>query len=204
MIILIVVIGYLLGSVPWGYLAGKFKRGIDIRNVGSGNIGTTNVLRFLGVMPAVMVLLGDMLKGIASVCIGILLAPYTGINSEVVAGLAGLSSIIGHNWPIFLRFKGGKGVAVSAGVFLILTPVPFVFSFIIMLFVVSFTRYISLGSMLAAGGLPLFILLCIRGQTRFYFVISLIVAGLILFTHRSNLRRLLSGNERKLGEKEKN
>jgi glycerol-3-phosphate acyltransferase PlsY len=150
-----------------------------------------------------MVLLADIGKGIASVYIGRLLSPLTGVSPEIVGGLTGLSSIVGHNWPIFLRFKGGKGVATSAGVFLALTPLPFVFSLMLMLLVVFFTRYVSLGSILSAGSLPLFILLCMRDQMRFYLVLSLIAAGLILFTHRSNLRRLLSGRERKLGEREK-
>jgi len=144
--IFILLTGYMVGSIPWGYIAGKFKGGIDIRNFGSGNIGTTNTLRVLGTAPAIMVLLGDIGKGIVSVYIGRLLSPLTGISPEIVGGLSGLSAMVGHNWPIFLRFKGGKGVATSAGVFLALTPLPFVFSLMLMLFVVFFTRYVSLGS----------------------------------------------------------
>ena len=201
--ILILLIGYLVGSIPWGYLIGKLKKGIDIRKFGSGNIGTTNVLRVLGGVPAVLVLGGDMGKGIGAVCIGMMLASSTGMSPKIIGGVAGLSSILGHNWPVFLRFKGGKGVATSAGVFLTLTPLPFILSLAVMLLVVFFTRYVSLGSILAAGSFPLFILLCARGETRFYFILSLIVAALTLFTHRSNLRRLLNGCERKLGEKER-
>jgi len=201
--ILILLAGYLIGSIPWGYLIGKFKKGIDIRKFGSGNIGTTNVLRVLGGAPAVLVLGGDMGKGIAAVCIGMMLASSTGMSPKIIGGLAGLSSILGHNWPVFLKFKGGKGVATSAGVFLTLTPLSFVLSLAVMLLVVFFTRYVSLGSILAAGSLPLFVLLCAGGEMRFYLILSLIAAAFTLFTHRSNLRRLLNGCERKLGEKEK-
>jgi len=194
---LILFLSYLLGSLPWGYLMGRIQKGIDIRDSGSGNIGTTNVLRLLGPLPAIIVLAGDIGKGIVSVYIGFLLAPFTGVNPQVVGGLAGLSSIIGHNWPVFLKFKGGKGVATSAGVFLILTPFPFIFSLLVMVGVVSFTRYVSLGSVIAACSLPIFILLWVRNYRLGYFILSVMVAGFILLRHRSNLARLLRGEENK-------
>jgi glycerol-3-phosphate acyltransferase PlsY len=200
---LILGLSYLLGSLPWGYLMGKMRKGIDIRDFGSGNVGTTNVLRLLGLLPAITVLAGDVGKGIISVYIGFLLAPFTGANPEIVGGLAGLSSIIGHNWSIFLKFKGGKGVATSAGAFLILTPLPFMFSLLVMVGVVFFTRYVSLGSVIAACGLPIFILLWIRNYRLEYFILSVIVAGCVLFRHRPNLGRLLRGEENRLGEKGK-
>jgi len=176
---------------------GRIQKGIDIRDSGSGNIGTTNVLRLLGPLPAIIVLAGDIGKGIVSVYIGFLLAPFTGVNPQVVGGLAGLSSIIGHNWPVFLKFKGGKGVATSAGVFLILTPFPFIFSLLVMVGVVSFTRYVSLGSVIAACSLPIFILLWVRNYRLGYFILSVMVAGCVLLRHRSNLARLLRGEENK-------
>ncbi|RLE08787.1 acyl-phosphate glycerol 3-phosphate acyltransferase [Candidatus Aerophobetes bacterium] len=203
LLFLMLLSSYLLGSIPCGYLMGKIQKGIDIRNFGSGNIGTTNVLRSLGFLPAIGVLAGDMGKGIASVYMGFLLAPFVGINSQVAGGLAGLSSIVGHNWPIFLKFKGGKGVATSAGVFLILTPFPFIFSLGVMVLIVSFTRYVSLGSMIAAVSLPLFVLLWIKDYRLWYFVLTGIVAGCVLFRHRSNIARLLRGEERRLGKRSK-
>jgi len=201
--ILILFISYLLGSIPWGYLIGKFTKKIDIRNFGSGNIGFANALRVLGFFPGIMVLLGDMGKGALSVGIGILAATWIGIDHHVVGGMAGLLSIIGHNWPIFLKFKGGKGVSTSAGVFMFLTPFPFLSSLFVMIGVVFFTRYFSLGSMLSSLTLPLFIWLWQGNKEWFYLVSSGIAAGLILFRHQSNIKRLLKGKERKLGEKVK-
>ncbi|MCD6232057.1 glycerol-3-phosphate 1-O-acyltransferase PlsY [Candidatus Aerophobetes bacterium] len=199
--ILVLFISYLLGSISWGYLMGKFTKKIDLRNFGSGNTGFANALRVLGVFPGIIVLAGDIGKGILAVEAGNLVAPYTGINPQVVKGMAGLFSIIGHNWSVFLKFRGGKGVATSAGVFMILTPFPFLFSLLIMGGVLFFTRYFSLGSMLSSLTLPLFIWLWQGNGEEFYLVLSGVVAGLILFRHQSNIKRLLRGKERKLGEK---
>jgi len=199
--ILVLFISYLLGSISWGYLMGKFTKKIDLRNFGSGNTGFANALRVLGVFPGIIVLAGDIGKGILAVEAGNLVAPYTGINPQVVKGMAGLFSIIGHNWSVFLKFRGGKGVATSAGVFMILTPFPFLFSLLIMGGVLFSTRYFSLSSMLSSLTLPLFIWLWQGNGEEFYLVLSGVVAGLILFRHQSNIKRLLRGKERKLGEK---
>jgi len=195
-----IAVGYLLGSIPCGYLVVKAMRGIDVRNFGSGNIGTTNVQRILGSSSALLVLVGDMGKGALSVYLGVLLAPFAHMSPQVMGGMAGITSIIGHNWPVFLKFKGGKGVAISAGVFLTLTPFPFMLSALVMALVVGLTRYVSLGSITAAGALPFFIWFWMK-EGSFYLVLSALAASLILLRHRSNLRRLLRGEERRLGKR---
>jgi len=201
-ILLILITCYLLGSFPSGYLIGKVFKGIDIRNFGSGNIGFTNVLRAVGTFPALIVLIIDVTKGIISVYLGIFFAQLMGIDCQVMGGIGGLASIIGHNWPIFLRFKGGKGVAVTAGVFLALTPIPFLLSLFVMIGIIALTRYVSLGSIVAAGSLPFFVF-WLKNNARFYLFLSIIAALFILFKHRNNIQRLLRSKESKIGEKVK-
>jgi len=200
---LILIVCYLIGSIPSGYLIGKALKGINIREFGSGNIGFTNVLRVIGIFPALIVLIIDITKGIISVYTGLLLAPLAKVDPRIMAGIAGLLSILGHNWPVFIKFKGGKGVAVTAGVFSILTPLPFLLSALVMIGTVAITRYVSLGSIIAAGSLPLFIWFWVRSNSQFYLIISIVAALLILFKHRSNIERLLKNKERKIGEKVK-
>ncbi len=195
-----IAVSYLLGSIPCGYLVVKAIRGIDVRNFGSGNIGTTNVQRILGSSSALLVLVGDMGKGALSVYLGVLLAPLAHMSPQVMGGMAGITSIVGHNWPVFLKFKGGKGVAISAGVFLTLTPFPLMLSALVMALVVGLTRYVSLGSITAVGALPFFIWFWMK-EGSFYLVLSALAAFLILIRHRSNLRRLLQGEERRLGKR---
>jgi len=195
----ITILGYLLGSIPGGYIVGKLVKGVDVRKYGSGNIGTTNVLRVLGKKYALFVFLIDFGKGAASVLIASLF-PYDSL-SPLVRSLAGMACITGHNWPLFLRFKGGKGVATSAGVFLILTPLPFIFSFLTMVVVVGLTRYVSLGSMISAALLPLYIGIFMKEEGVFYIFLGVAVALLVVFRHRSNIKRLLAGKESKLGER---
>jgi len=199
---LILIACYLLGSVPSGYLIGKAFKGIDIRDFGSGNIGFTNVLRAIGTFPALIVLIIDITKGIISVYLGFFFAQLMGIDCQVMGGIGGLASIVGHNWPIFLKFKGGKGVAVTAGVFLALTPIPFLLSALVMVGIISLTRYVSLGSIVAAGSLPFFVF-WLRNNARLYLLLSIIAALFILFKHRNNIQRLLRGKESKIGEKVK-
>jgi len=201
-IFLILVACYLLGSFPSGYLIGKAFKGIDIRNFGSGNIGFTNVLRAVGTFPALIVLIIDITKGIISVYLGVFFAKLMGIDYQVMGGIGGLASIIGHNWPVFLRFKGGKGVAVTAGVFLVLTPIPFLLSLFVMIGIITLTRYVSLGSIVAAGSLPFFVL-WLKNNARFYLFLSIITALFILFKHRNNIQRLLRSKESKIGKKVK-
>ena len=201
MVPFVLFMGYLIGSVPSGYLIARFLKGIDIRDYGSGNIGFANTLRVLGLLPGLAVLVADIAKGAVSVWAGTLFASFVGTNPQIAGAMLGLSSIIGHNWSVFLKFRGGKGVATTAGVFLVLTPFPFIFSALTMALVMGLTRYVSLGSMIAGGSLPLFIWLWVNEKGWFYLYLSVAAASLIVFTHRSNLGRLLQGRERKLGER---
>lgn len=194
-----IAVGYLLGSIPGGYIIGKGIKGVDVRKFGSGNIGTTNVLRVLGKGPALFVFLIDIGKGIASVWIsGLLPSP---LDPSIIRTIGGFSCIAGHNWPLFLKFRGGKGVATSAGVFLLLTPLPFLFSFLTMLLVVGATRYVSLGSMVSAAALPFYIWILMGKGALNYIILGAVVAGIIILRHHSNLKRLLAGQENRLGEK---
>lgn len=198
---LILIVCYLVGSIPSGYLIGKAFKGINIRDFGSGNIGFTNVLRVMGTLPALIVLIIDVTKGIISVYLGFFFAHLIGIDSQIMGGIGGLASIVGHNWPIFLKFKGGKGVAVTAGVFLTLAPIPFLSSLLIMIGIIALTRYVSLGSIVAAATLPFFVWFWLGNNARFYLFLSIMAAFLIFFKHRSNIQRLLRNKEKKIGEK---
>lgn len=200
-LILAVIAGYFLGSIPGGYIVGKGIKGIDVRKFGSGNIGTTNVLRVLGKKYALLVLLIDLGKGIAAVSLVKLLPGLPDPSLSLIRAVTGLACIGGHNWSPFLRFKGGKGVATSAGVFLILTPLPFLAALFIMILVVAATRYVSLGSMLSAATLPFFIWVFQGREGLTYIITAIVVALLVIARHRSNIKRLFAGQENKLGQK---
>lgn len=196
-----VLIGsYLLGSVPFGYLAGRLA-GIDIRKVGSGNVGATNVVRVLGKWYGYPVFAFDFLKGFAAVVISMLVAPggpHAWISPEVFGILAAMSSVLGHLYPLWLKFKGGKGVATSAGALLALTPVATVIGVAIWIIVFLITRYVSVASVTAAVLLPIVILVIgshdpHNGKALFY--CSLCVAAIVIWRHRSNLSRLMRGSE---------
>lgn len=188
-----IIISYLLGSISFSYFIAKIWMGIDIRNYGSGNAGATNVLRVLGTKPAIIALLGDALKGIIAVYLGKL------TGDELIMLLCGLAVVIGHNWPIFLKFKGGKGIATSLGVILTISPLSSLILIIIGVFIIYITRYVSLGSITSAIILP-FIFYMLH-KSGYYLVFALVLTFLALFRHRSNIQRLLSGKESKLGEK---
>lgn len=196
---------YILGSIPSAYYAVKWLKGVDLRTVGSGNLGYTNAGRVLGYGWAAPVLLFDILKG----ALAVLLARWIFPGEEYFAIAAGLAAILGHTWTIFLGFKGGgKGVAVSAGVFSALSPIPFAIAFVLFLITLATTRYMSIGSivgaasLVAAGGF----LLAIGGSfapSWEVFIFSSIAALLIIVRHHSNIRRLLRGEEPKLSAQKK-
>ena len=191
---------YLLGSIPFGYLAGRL-RGIDIRKAGSGNVGATNVVRVLGKRYGYPVFALDFLKGFGAVKISMLIAPGRPPewNSPEIFGiLAALSSVLGHLYPPWLKFKGGKGVATSAGALLALTPVATLIGTAIWIVVFWLTRYVSLASITAAGVLPVVILVVSlqdqnKGRSLVYS--SACVAAVVIWRHRSNLSRLIRGTE---------
>ncbi len=194
----VIALGYLLGSVPFGLLLGKL-RGVDIREYGSGKPGATNVLRTLGPKFGILVLLGDVAKG----AVPVLAARFLlGPGGEVAAGVA---AIVGHNWPVYLKFQGGRGVSTSLGALAAMSwPISLLAPVCLAVFaiVVALSRYVSLGSMsggvtAAVGTAPLVAM----GQAGVvYLVFGLVAAGLILVQHRDNISRLLAGTERKLGQ----
>jgi glycerol-3-phosphate acyltransferase PlsY len=183
--------GYLLGNFNTGLVVSRLQSGIDIRKHGSGNAGTTNMLRVLGALPALLTFVGDVLKGWLAVGVGTLLAGFDG-------GLvAGTLCIAGHNWPVFFGFKGGKGVATTVGLLLLLYPLVGLFSIAVFLVIVLCTRYVSLGSVFGAlFGAALLITLS-WGQP-LVCVVAALWCGMIAFCHRANIQRLLAGTESKL------
>ncbi len=191
-ITLLIICAFVIGSIPVGVIVAKMK-GVDLKKVGSGNIGATNVLRSLGKEPAAFTLLGDILKGTLAVALG----KYFGMGT-FYQGLIGLSAILGHNFSIFLGFRGGKGVATSLGVFILYSPQTALITFIIWLVVVLTTKYSSLGALISFGLLPLNIILI---DSKNKLPVALLVTLFIFFRHADNIRRLMKGTERKIGER---
>jgi len=190
--VLLILCGYVLGSVPTGILVGR-ARGVDVRQVGSGNIGTANVLRAAGKWAAIATLAGDMLKG----AIPILIARAFTDNAWVLAGVA-LAAVAGHCWPVFLRFKGGKGVATGAGTSIGLAPLIGLGLFAFWWAVVLVSRYTSLGAIAVMIVSP--IAFYLSGQPLPYVLYTILGGALVLWRHRENARSLLNGTERKVGE----
>ena len=196
--IALIILGcYLLGSIPFGYIAGKLFKKIDIRELGSGNIGATNVFRILGPSLASLVLIGDIGKGIFS----IYLAQYFNIDNLLILTIAGLAVICGHDWSLFLGFKGGKGIATTFGVIFALNPIISILAILVWVVVMIITRYASLSSILAVISIMIFTILF--KQPYEYIMFSAIILLLSIFKHKENIKRLRSGNERKIGKKSK-
>lgn len=209
---IIVILSYLLGSIPFGVLIGRLFARVDVRNYGSGKMGATNVLRVAGKKAAILVASLDLLKGVMAVTLawllfrgGLLVVVGSGEwwLAKSVPVLAALAAMAGHTWPIFLKFHGGRGVATFFGGLAVLCPPAFVFGGQITLLSAGLTRYASLGSLAGAVGtytilLPLTIF---NGYPIEYLIYTLIGTIAITMTHRDNISRLLAGTERKLGEK---
>ncbi|WP_284640260.1 glycerol-3-phosphate 1-O-acyltransferase PlsY [Paenibacillus silviterrae] len=193
--ILPVLVGYLLGSISFSFLAGKLLKGIDIRNHGSGNAGATNTLRVLGKGPAIAVLLLDALKGVAAVWIGSRLSG----GDALITVLSGVSVIVGHNWPVFFGFRGGKGIATTIGVMATLSFLPALLAGIVAIISIVITRYVSLGSLLFTALLP--VLIWFMGHDVYVFGLSLLLFLFAWIRHRSNIAKLLKGQENKIGAK---
>ncbi|GAA0135566.1 glycerol-3-phosphate 1-O-acyltransferase PlsY [Paenibacillus sp. YSY-4.3] len=193
--VIAVIFSYLLGSVSFSVLLAKSLKGIDIRQHGSGNAGATNTLRVLGKGPAIMVLALDVLKGIAAVWIG----RWLGGEQVWIPLLCGLAAIVGHNWPVYFRFRGGKGIATTIGVMASLFFFPALYAGIIAILSIVFTRYVSLGSLLFVLLTPLF--LVFSGQIGPYLWTSLIIFVFAFWRHRTNIVKLVQGKENKLGSK---
>jgi len=188
---LMIIICYLIGSMPFGYIVAKVVKKIDIRDYGSGNIGATNAFRVLGPWLASLVLIGDLLKGF----LAIVLFSQLNIDSLFVIILGGLAVIGGHDWSIFLKFKGGKGIATTYGVFLALNPKIALLSALIWLIVIALTRYASLASILSLS--VLVVLMLWFRQPQEYIIFSIIILALALYRHRGNILRLKEGKEKK-------
>ncbi|MCG8483507.1 MAG: glycerol-3-phosphate 1-O-acyltransferase PlsY [Clostridia bacterium] len=183
-----VVISYFIGNVSSAILIGKVTAGIDIRDHGSGNAGTTNVLRTLGKKAAAATLVCDVLKGVIAVLIGRF------FGNETLAMICGLAAILGHIWPALFGFRGGKGIATGIGVIFATVPIPAFVCLGIGVVLIVITRFVSLGSICGAVLLP--IVIYFYNET--YFIWALCMAVIVIYTHRSNIKRLLNGNESKI------
>ena len=213
--ILTALAAYLLGSIPTGFLVAKAK-GIDIRAVGSGNIGATNAMRVLGKPAGIIVLLLDALKGFAAVAwltphIFNWYAPrfaefYVSFADSPVTlqikftVLAGIFAVLGHNYPCWLKFKGGKGIATTAGVYLALAPWALLVAFIVFMLAVLLTRYVSVASITAAIALPVTVWI-MSPDNLFLCIVTTALGALAIYKHKSNIQRLVAGTENRLGKK---
>ena len=193
-IILLPILAYMLGSIPWGLVLTRAFGHDDIRGKGSGNIGATNVKRIAGTTLAVLTLVGDMLKGAVPVWIAVIVANETGVEETLYGSLVALSVFSGHLFPLFLKFKsGGKGVATATGCFLVLSPVACLVASLTFVLVVCFVNRVSAGSLAGAALLP--IAVWISSQSIPLTGCALITTVLIYVRHRDNIKRLLSGKE---------
>ena len=195
--LLILFFGYLFGSFPSGYLAGRIAKGIDIRSLGSGSTGATNVLRHIGKRAAITVFLLDLFKGVLS----ILLAKYFLLNDSWQVAI-GLSTLIGHIWPIWLNWKGGKAVATGLGVFLGLSWQVGLATLGIFIIMITLFRIVSLASVSAALALPLIMFLSFSTSNFSlpFLIISLLAMTLVIWRHRENIVRLIKGKEPRIGQ----
>ena len=215
--ILTALAAYLLGSIPTGFLVAKAK-GIDIRTVGSGNIGATNAMRVLGKPAGIFVLLADAAKGWLACFLGALIYMFyfnqfsglhsttdnipspsqEGINHFIL--IAGIFAVLGHNYTCWLKFKGGKGIATTAGVYLALAPWPLLFALVVFVLAVALTRYMSVGSIAGAVALPI----CVWVMTPDNLLLGVVTTALgvlAIYKHKSNIQRLMAGTENRLGQK---
>ncbi|MDR0270291.1 glycerol-3-phosphate 1-O-acyltransferase PlsY [Paenibacillus sp.] len=195
--IIAIVISYLLGSISFSVVLAKLLKGIDIRQHGSGNAGATNTLRILGKGPAIAVLLLDVLKGIAAVWLG----KWLGGGNEWIPALCGIAAIIGHNWPVYFHFRGGKGIATTIGVMATLSFFPALYAGIIAILLIVITRYVSLGSLVFVALTPisLFIFGLIYNFDWPIFWSSFVICLFAFWRHRSNIVKIAQGRENKIG-----
>lgn len=195
---------YILGSIPTAYLVGKFAKHTDIRHEGSGNVGATNVFRVVGVKWGFFVLACDIVKGLIAVTLlyyiwSLIFPPLVSIDRGLKIGM-GFAAIAGHNWTIFLNFKGGKGIATSTGAFLGIVPGVVGLCAIVWGIVFLIFRYVSLASIMCGLAAPIFVLILHRHKTDLYplLILTTLLSLGIIYTHRSNIRRLLRNEEKKV------
>lgn len=191
--VFIVILAYLLGSIPFSFLVSRWFGKVDIRTRGSGNVGATNVLRTTGIKQALAAVALDILKGMLAVWLGMT------VGGTVLAGVCGIAAVLGHCWPVFLQFRGGKGVATSAGVLLMLVPKGLLALLAIFVITVLLTRLVSVGSLAAAIANPAIVAVLYGSWP--LFVTSAVLSTIVVYKHRSNITRLHQGLEPRLGEK---
>ena len=200
--ILTALAAYLLGSIPFGFLTAKAK-GIDIRAVGSGNIGATNAMRVLGKPAGIFVLLMDVLKGYAAakwLCVGLLkLFDVPGAEMETCQIVAGIFAVLGHNYTCWLKFKGGKGIATTAGVYLALAPWPLLIALAVFILALLLTRYVSVASISAAVALPAAVWI-LPPHNLLLGIVTTALGALAIYKHKSNIQRLMAGTENRIGK----
>lgn len=206
--IIVGIIAYALGSISFSVIFSKKFAGIDVREKGSGNAGTTNALRTVGKKVAALTLVCDILKGVVAILIGVIVAKIIkNIDGALIVQIAAIAVVIGHTFPIFFGFKGGKGVATSLGIIIVINWQIGLICFVFGLTIMILTRMVSAGSVLSAVLFP--ILTLFIGKDYFiiqgsYFIFSIIMAVIVMFNHRENIKRILSGTENKLSFKKAN
>ena len=196
--LIIIITAYLLGNISTSYIVAKRLAGVDIRTQGSGNAGSTNVLRTLGKKAGALTFIGDVLKGLIAVLIARLIAYGVNLDDTTCAYIAVVAVVLGHNYPVFLGFKGGKGVATSLGSMLGMNPLVALLCLGFFIIIVAITKYVSLGSILGIGLSP--VIMMINHNTKGVLV-TLFLTISVAITHKENIKRLLNGTERKLGQK---
>lgn len=206
--IVVAILAYLLGSISFSVIISKKMAGFDVREKGSGNAGSTNVLRTVGKKAAIITLICDVLKGVVSVLIALLAGKIIqGLNNALLVQIAGIFVILGHTFPIFFKFKGGKGIATSLGVLLIINWQIGLICLVFALILMILTRRVSIGSIAAAILFPVLVLFInqnyiVAESTNWsYLIFSIIVAIFVIFNHRSNIKRILNGTESKISLK---
>ena len=187
----VAIFGYLLGSIPTGLIFTKIFSKIDPRKIGSKNIGATNIFRTAGKRLGILTLAGDLVKGAVPIWIAI----QWGLP-DLWISIVGLSPFLGHIFPIFLGFKGGKGVATALGLYFVISPIAVLIEFFLFAGIVWRWRYISLGSIICSATIPILIAF-FRSDSQSYFILSVVIAALIIYRHQSNISRLLEGTENK-------
>ncbi len=200
-IIIGIMTSYIIGAIPFSYILGRLFKGIDIREYGSGNVGATNLIRSAGKLPGLIALLLDMLKGFVAVIFisGFFYSPEALLSLPLFKCMLGFSVVCGHIWTVFLKFRGGKGVATAIGVFIGLAPLVMALGLCVWgLFTLIF-RYVSLSSMVMVISLPL--IMFVLNKPKEYIVFAGLLAVFIIYKHRTNILRLLNGTEYKVGQK---
>ncbi len=193
--ILVLLLSYLIGSIMSGDLVARIKK-VDLRSRGSGNVGATNVFRTMGTSYGIIVLVADALKGVIAVLLGVWVNTYFGYSSELPI-CSGILAIMGHNWPIYAKFKGGKGIATSLGVIIALSPQSLLVALPVWLLAFFISGYVSVGSILAAIAYPVSVFIFYPNQL-YLQIFALVAGGLAVYRHRVNIQRLLHGEENRI------